>query len=88
MRSRLDSYGGPAPRLSGLLALDLHRMNKIIEVNQESSYAVVEPGVTFTDLYDYCVLHKLKVWPSVPSLGWGNMVGNVCLTSKLHNIKR
>lgn len=87
-RSHLDSYGGPAPRLSGSLALDLHRMNKIIDVNQEFSYAVVEPGVTFTDLYDYCVLHKLKVWPSVPSLGWGSVVGNVCLTPKLHNIKR
>lgn len=72
-----DSYGGPAPRLSGSVALDLHRMNKVIEVNQEFSYAVVEPGVTFTDLYDYCVKHKLRVWPSVPSLGWGSVIGNV-----------
>ncbi|TVY80599.1 Vanillyl-alcohol oxidase [Lachnellula suecica] len=69
-------YGGPAPRLSGSLALDLHRMNEIIEVNEQFSYAVVEPGVTFTDLYDYCVLHKLRVWPSVPSLGWGSVIGN------------
>ncbi|KAI9052176.1 hypothetical protein LZ554_003536 [Drepanopeziza brunnea f. sp. 'monogermtubi'] len=69
-------YGGPAPRLSGSLALDLHRMNKIIEVNDEFSYAVVEPGVTFTDLYDYCKVHKLRVWPSVPALGWGSVVGN------------
>jgi FAD/FMN-containing dehydrogenase len=52
-------------------------MNKVIEVNEEFSYAVVEPGVTFTDLYDYCVLHRLKVWPSVPSLGWGSVIGNV-----------
>lgn len=52
-------------------------MNKVIEVNEEYSYAVVEPGVTFTDLYDYCRLHKLRVWPSVPSLGWGSVVGNV-----------
>jgi FAD/FMN-containing dehydrogenase len=79
-----DRYGGPAPRLSGSLALDLHRMDKIIEVNQEFSYAVVEPGVTFTDLYDYCVLHKLRVWPSVPSLGWGSVVGNVCPFKTLH----
>lgn len=52
-------------------------MNKVIEVNEEFSYALVEPGVTFTDLYDHCVLHKLSVWPSVPSLGWGSVVGNV-----------
>ncbi|KAH9215938.1 glycolate oxidase [Leptodontidium sp. 2 PMI_412] len=75
-RGKNLGYGGPAPRLSGSLALDLHRMNKVIEVNEEYSYAVVEPGVTFTDLYDYCRLHKLRVWPSVPSLGWGSVVGN------------
>lgn len=71
-----NRYGGPAPRVTGSVALDLHRMNKIIEVNAEYAYAVVEPGVTFTDLYDYCVKNKLNVWPSVPSLGWGSVVGN------------
>lgn len=72
-------YGGPAPVVSGSCALDLHRMNKIIEVNDKYSYAVVEPGVTFADLYAYCVKNKLKVWPSTPSLGWGSVVGNVRL---------
>lgn len=71
------SYGGPAPRLNGSVALDLHRMNRIIEVNEEFSYAVVEPGVTFTDLYNYCKEKHLHVWPSVPSLGWGSVIGNV-----------
>ncbi|ETN42938.1 uncharacterized protein HMPREF1541_02096 [Cyphellophora europaea CBS 101466] len=75
-RGKNLGYGGPAPRLNGSVALDLHRMNKIIEVNEQFSYAVVEPGVTFTDLYDYCRARKLKVWPSVPSLGWGSVVGN------------
>ncbi|KAF1949382.1 FAD-linked oxidase-like protein [Byssothecium circinans] len=75
-RGKNLGYGGPAPRVNGSIALDLHRMNKIIEVNNSYAYAVVEPGVTFTDLYDYCVAHKLKVWPSVPSLGWGSVVGN------------
>lgn len=76
-RGKNIGYGGPAPRLPGSVALDLHRMNKVLEVNEKFSYAVVEPGVTFTDLYDYCVSHKLKVWPSVPSLGWGSVIGNV-----------
>lgn len=75
-KADLNSYGGPAPRVTGSVALDLHRMNKIIEVNAEYAYAVVEPGVTFTDLYEYCVKNKLNVWPSVPSLGWGSVVGN------------
>jgi hypothetical protein len=61
-------------------------MNRIIEVNEKFSYAVVEPGVTFTDLYNYCVEKRLSVWPSVPSLGWGSVVGNVsvfCVLSKV-----
>jgi hypothetical protein len=37
---------------------------------------VLPPGVTFTDLYDYCIKNKLNVWPSVPSLGWGSVIGN------------
>lgn len=71
------SYGGPAPVLSGSVTLDLHRMNRILEVNDDLHYAVVEPGVTWTDLYNYCVEHKKKVWPSTPSLGWGSVIGNV-----------
>lgn len=52
-------------------------MNRVIEVNEEFSYAVVEPGVSFQELFDYCLENKLRVWPSVPSLGWGSVVGNV-----------
>jgi hypothetical protein len=51
-------------------------MNKVLEVNSEYAYAVVEPGVTFTELYNHCVTHKSNVWPSCPSLGWGSVVGN------------
>ncbi|KAI2620503.1 putative vanilly-alcohol oxidase [Hypoxylon sp. NC1633] len=75
-RGKNFGYGGPAPRVSGCVALDLHRMNKILEVNEKLSYAVVEPGVTFGDLYEYCAKHKLKVWPSTASLGWGSIIGN------------
>jgi FAD/FMN-containing dehydrogenase len=52
-------------------------MDKVIEVNDKFSYAVVEPGVTFGDLYNHCIEHKLKVWPSTASLGWGSVLGNV-----------
>ncbi|KXX73690.1 Vanillyl-alcohol oxidase, partial [Madurella mycetomatis] len=75
-RGKNLGYGGPAPRVNGSVALDLHRMNKIIEVNDEYHYAVVEPGVTFIDLYRYCVENGKKVWPSTASLGWGSVMGN------------
>lgn len=77
------SYGGPAPRLNGSVSLDLHRINRVIEVNEEFAYAVVEPGVSFQDLFDHCFKNKLKVWPSVASLGWGSVLGNV---SDLHTL--
>ncbi|KAJ9132446.1 Vanillyl-alcohol oxidase [Pleurostoma richardsiae] len=75
-RGKNLGYGGPAPRVSGSVALDLHRMNRILEVNDEFSYAVVEPGVSFAELYNYCVEHKKRVWPSTASIGWGSVLGN------------
>ncbi|KAK4462378.1 putative vanillyl-alcohol oxidase [Cladorrhinum samala] len=75
-RGKNLGYGGPAPRVNGSVALDLHRMDKILEVNDEFHYAVVEPGVTWSQLYEYCVANKKRVWPSTPSLGWGSVVGN------------
>jgi FAD/FMN-containing dehydrogenase len=52
-------------------------MDKILKVNDEFHYAVVEPGVAFIDLYKHCVEHNKKTWPSTPSLGWGSVIGNV-----------
>lgn len=41
-------YGGSAPRVRGSVTFDLGKnMNKIIEVNVDGAYAIVEPGVTF-----------------------------------------
>ncbi|ROW06858.1 hypothetical protein VMCG_04057 [Cytospora schulzeri] len=75
-RGKNLGYGGPAPVVNGSIVMDLHRMNQVLEVNEKFAYAVVEPGVTFGDLYAYCVKNKLKVWPSTASLGWGSVVGN------------
>jgi 4-cresol dehydrogenase (hydroxylating) flavoprotein subunit len=49
-RPKNNAYGGGAPRLRGSVVLSLRRMNRILEVNEELAYAVVEPGVTFFDL--------------------------------------
>lgn len=75
-RGKNLGYGGPAPRVSGSVTLDLGRLNRILEVNEELCYAVVEPGVTFFDLYEHVRQKKLKLWISVPALGWGSMIGN------------
>ena len=77
-RGKNFGYGGSAPVVKGSVVLDLHLMKKIIEVNEEYAYAIVEPGVTFFDLYQYIQAHSLKLWISCPALGWGSIVGN-CL---------
>jgi (+)-pinoresinol hydroxylase len=70
------AYGGSAPRLSGSVVLDLKRMNRVLEVNETNAYALVEPGVSYFDLYSYIQDHQLKVWIDPPDPGWGSPVGN------------
>jgi (+)-pinoresinol hydroxylase len=69
-------YGGSAPAYSGSVVLDLKRMNRIIEVNEQHAFALVEPGVSYFDLYRHIQQHKLKVWIDCPDPGWGSLVGN------------
>lgn len=58
------------------MILDLHRMNKIVDVSEEHAYAIVEPGVSFLELYAYIQEKGYRLWPSCPALGWGSVVGN------------
>lgn len=69
-------YGGSAPILSGSVVVDLKRMNKIISVDEGRCTAVVEPGVSYFDLYRHIQDRKLKVWVDCPDPGWGSVVGN------------
>jgi len=69
-------YGGSAPAMSGCVVVDLKRMNRIIDVNEANAFALVEPGVSYFDLYHYIQEHKLKVWIDCPDPGWGSVVGN------------
>lgn len=75
---RNNGYGGAAPRVAGSVVLNLRRMNRVLEVNEESAYALVEPGVRFFDLYEAIQQSGAKLWMSVPDLSWGSVVGNTC----------
>lgn len=46
-------YGSANPVQDHNVILDLSRMNRILEVNSELAYAVIEPGVTQEQLYRY-----------------------------------
>ena len=69
-------YGGAAPVLSGSVVLDLKRMNQILEVSERNACALVEPGVSYFDLYRHIRQNKLKLWVDVPDPGWGSPLGN------------
>lgn len=72
-------YGGAAPRVPGSIGLDMGRnMRKVLEVNEDGAFAVVEPGVTFFDLHNYLVENNLrdKLWIDCPDLGGGSVIGN------------
>ena len=70
------TYGGSAPVYSGSVVLDLKRMNRILEVSEKNAYALVEPGVSYFDLYRYIREKKLKLWIDCPDPGWGSLIGN------------
>jgi 4-cresol dehydrogenase (hydroxylating) len=75
-RGRNLGYGGTAPRVRGSVVLELSRMNRVLEVDEELGYALLEPGVSFFDLYEHLRANGHRLWMSAPGLGWGSVVGN------------
>ncbi|PCJ39365.1 MAG: p-cresol methylhydroxylase [SAR86 cluster bacterium] len=70
------TYGGAAPTYSGSIVLDLKRMNRVLEIDDKRNFAVVEPGCSYFDLYEYIQSRGLKVWIDCPDPGWGSPLGN------------
>src|SRR5580698_4046963 len=70
------AYGGAAPVYSGSVVLDLKRLNRVLEVNGRNAYALVEPGVSYFDLYEQVTKAGLDVWIDPPDPGWGSVIGN------------
>ena len=52
------NIGGLAIPTEGGLVLDLTRMNRVIEVNVDDMYAVIEPGVSQRIINDYLLEHE------------------------------
>jgi 4-cresol dehydrogenase (hydroxylating) len=60
-------YGSAAPGERGQVVLDLRKMNKILHIDPDLCTALVEPGVTYQQLYDYIEEHKLPLMLSMPA---------------------
>lgn len=72
-------YGGAAPRVPGSVGLNLgQNMNRVLEINEQNAYCLVEPGVTYKELYEELKRRGLedKLWIDVPDLGGGSVLGN------------
>jgi FAD/FMN-containing dehydrogenase len=63
-------YGGAAPRVRGSVVVDMgKRMNQVLEIDEDSCCALIEPGVTFFGLYEAVQKKGAKLWVDVPDLG-------------------
>ncbi len=63
------NIGGLAIPLKGGISLDMRRMDKVIEFNEDDMYIVVEPGFTFGHLKRYLDMncpHLTYSWPVAP----------------------
>ncbi len=70
------AYGTAAPALRGSVVLDLKRMNRIIEINEDLGYAVVEPGVSYFDFKAELDRRGSNLWMSGAAHSWGSVMGN------------
>src|ERR1700759_2523099 len=75
-QGRNNGYGGPAPRVKDSVIVSLRAMNRVLEINPELAYAVVEPGVRWFDLYEAVQAAGHPLMLSIADLGWGGVVGN------------
>jgi len=78
------NMGGLTVPTKGGILMDLHKMNKVVEINEDDRYMVVEPGVTVGTV-DY-ELRKRGLWVSMPYAppAAASMLGNILLSGCGH----
>ena len=69
-------YGGPSPNVTGSIVVDLKRLNQVLELDEARAFALVEPGVSYFDLYREIEARGLKLMIDCPDPGWGSPIGN------------
>jgi 4-cresol dehydrogenase (hydroxylating) len=72
-------FGSRIPIKNNSFLLDLSRMNRIIDYNEELGYITVEPGVTQKQLYEFLKKKKTHfVLSTTGSTPESSIVGNIC----------
>ncbi|MHB8866200.1 MAG: FAD-binding oxidoreductase [Pirellulaceae bacterium] len=76
-RGKNWGYGDACASTDGQVIVDLGRMNRITEVNRELAYAVIEPGVTQGQMYEYLRDHDVPLILDVTGAGPdASIIGN------------
>jgi 4-cresol dehydrogenase (hydroxylating) len=76
-RGKNWGYGDACAPVDGAAIVDLSRMNRILEVNTDLAYAVIEPGVSQQQLFDYLQEHQTGLWMDCTGAGPdSSLVGN------------
>lgn len=76
-RGRNFGYGDACAPTDHAAIVDLSKMNRIIEVDPELAYAVIEPGVTQHQLHEYLSEHHPNLWFDCSGAGLdASIVGN------------
>ena len=71
-------YGDACAVGAGQVILDLSRMNRIVQVDAELAYAVIEPGVTQRQLSDFLRDNRYPLWADCTGAGPDtSYVGNI-----------
>ena len=61
-----------------ILVIDQSRMNRIIDVNASSAYALIEPGVSYIQLDDYLQENNTGLWVDCDRNGLNSVAGSIC----------
>jgi 4-cresol dehydrogenase (hydroxylating) len=76
-RGKNWGYGDACAPTEGAAIVDLSRMNRILEVNTELAYTVIEPGVSQGQLYDHLQENDTGLWMDCTGAGLdASLVGN------------
>ncbi len=55
-------YGSKVPSATNSVLLDLGRMTRILDYNEENAYVTVEPGVTQQQLFEFLAERGARLW--------------------------
>lgn len=76
-KGRNWGYGTTLAIEDGAIVMILERMNRILEVNEELAYAVIEPGVTYEQFNAHLREKGYKLWVDcIDGTAQGSVIGN------------